>query len=368
MLRKQPKLGLIGLLIVVVLVSWTVVNSQVYTLKDTLDLSYPTMLSDELADWDTVFARITHLGVIKATEGMSHPNNDGRWRGSYVLSSLARGSYQIEYYPVYSGETSGDFVPFAILDTSMFIGAAGSLTKSQVWGDTSGYTTAGTFGDLLKNAATSSGICGSGTREIKIKAYEAAADSEACPDCEVKLYFVEDGSYSNVKVTAATASNGWTSVLSVDPDSYRVRVTDEEWTISVDTISVLDIAGTQSFYVLGTKNSIPAAAVESTTSLWGRVKDASGNYVVGAIVTITLSMTEPTVPTRRGTSDIVITNLLDTTDATGTWSKDVVPNLFIIPSDTWYKVVYTKSGSIIVQPERNVIVPYSATPVNINSL
>lgn len=257
------------------------------------------------------------------------------------------------------------------VDTVLYAGATQKNTEAEITGwvkatleDTSNIARDATKGDYKGTG----GACGTGSREAKIKAYEAAVDSEACENCEVKLYLVEDTSYLDMKLSAYTGSDGFTPVLSVDPDSYRVRIVQVEWSFDVETVSVLDQVGTQSFYLLGTKSSIPAPSSDSTTVIYGYVEDASGNFIQDAIITITLDMREPIVPTWIGGNDVVITELVDTTDANGRWDKEIIPNEYISPSGTRYKVAYEKENVIIWKPTRIIIVPYSATPLNINDL
>lgn len=116
--------------LVFVLSIFSGVVGQTLTKRDTLDLAVPTTIDYDLADWDTVFAVITHLGTAIDTVGLSHVD-EGRWRGIYPVASLL-GSYQIEYYAVYGSDTTPEFVPFSVIDTVAFHGAAAGLTKEQI--------------------------------------------------------------------------------------------------------------------------------------------------------------------------------------------------------------------------------------------
>lgn len=328
---------------------------QTYTKRGKIPLYVTTELNYQLSSWDSVFCIITD-STGTAVDTVSMDSSAGRWSGNYDPSSLIVGNYRVTYYGIYDGDTMGlIYEGWAIIETTAFHGEAAGLGAAEI-------------ADTLENRGWGLGACGIGSEEIIVKAYEAAVDSEACDNCEIKFYLVEDSDYSDQKMSAYTASNGYIPILSMDANSYVVLIGKEDWSFGIETVSVLDQDALQTFYITGTHQEIPAAESNSTTVIYGYVKDASGDSIPDAIVTIKLDMREPIVPTWTGSNDIVITELIDTTDANGEWDKEVVPNEYISPSGTRYIVTYEKEDVILEIWELIVIVPYSETPLNINDL
>lgn len=319
------------------------------TMRQKRALYIPLHENSTLAYWDSVRAIIRDSTGAAIDTVTLDTLGAGRYGGNWIPTST--GNFTEEYNCFWSGGVMCQEKNFTVLDTAAFHGSAAGLTAQEV-------------ADTLENRGCGIGICGVGSEEITIKVYEADADSEVCENCEVKFYLVDDADFSDRRRIANSGTNGYISVLSVDPDSYMVTITQPDWNFDVETVLVQDLDQLQVFYLTGTK----AVRSDTTVNLYGYVRDAGWNFVEGALVTVKLDMREPIIPTISGSSDIVVTSMIDTTDAAGKWQVAIVPNEYISPTGTRYKVTYEKENDILICPERIIIVPWSETDININSL
>jgi hypothetical protein len=192
------------LFLVAIFLSFSCGQGQTLTQRDTLYLRYTTMINYQLEDWDTVFVQLWRGESLVATIGMAHLA--GRWWGNYYLEGLKSGSYSIEYFAVYEGDTTGEFYPMSILDTTAFHGNGADTVAIKTWWtnhydrdsnnwiDTTGY---------VMDGAVSVSCAGTGIRTVMVN-IKNDADSTGIANFKVVVYDSTGGGFIASGLTTAS--------------------------------------------------------------------------------------------------------------------------------------------------------------------
>lgn len=340
------KLVLVSILLIS---SLKVVCGQTLCPNDTLDLTYPTMINYDLKNWDTVYAKLYHLGTVVNTVGLKS-NGDGLWFNKYDCSSLKPGSYQAVYFAVYSGDTTGEVYPFSILDTLKLQGSASGLTAQSIvelMAEQGWFTGIGTYSCTVYVKLSSDNSALGGVRIIVKNADQTAPVDHGWTDVNGMAVFHLDSMATGLK--------------------YKFWLIDLDYSFSNPESA--DIGSDTKLTFYGSAFNYGSPPPDSQTMVVGQVFNPFLDSLSGVKVMAKVFVPEGGILHYHG-YPITPFEVGDTTDATGRFRLDLIPNTLLGPAGTKYIFNFfypLKDAKYFIKAD-TVSVPYSGTPVQYGDL
>lgn len=182
-------------------------------------------------------------------------------------------------------------------------------------------------------------LSGGGT-EAETLVVMSVSDSTVIENASIVVRTLDQ---STVKVDGLSSDQNGRRILELDPDSFFVAVTHNNYTQTLDTIAILSGGGTDTLWMERFDPGVPSSP--DLCRVYGWIYDISGIAVEKA--TVTAEIPSDYYPVKY--DGIIITPFSKTaeSDSTGYWEIDLLPNQLLSKTDSEYMFTVEYPSGII---------------------
>lgn len=283
------------------------------TLRDTVFLARDTHINYDLAAWDSVICDIE-----RGTELIEHikltMDDNGQYTGIYIPTYS--GNFIKHYYYWYGDEVMGDPEGFYVLDTTAFHGAAAGITAASVVDE---------FEDRGYGYGSGTFAC---TVYTKLD-----TDSSAIPNIHV---IARNTDQTDLLAHGYTNANGW---VDLGLDSIAGGAYHKFWLMNINYSFTLpesaDVNSSSSVTFYGSAFDYGEPPPDSQCAVYDQIFNPFLDSLNGVIISAKVYVPGDSLLTYKGFPISPFT-VADTTDVTGRWRLDLIPNPMLKPDNTKY--------------------------------